>query len=78
MADELLKHDFITMIDKKNMNRKLIILNYLSRCGYKVLYNKKKNYLDFQYICGHFYLYFVSETLFGLFVHLKVELKDKL
>ena len=43
MADELLKHDFITMIDKKNMNRKLIILNYLSRCGYKVLYNKKKN-----------------------------------
>ena len=43
MADELLKHDFITMIDKKNMNRKLIILNYLSRCGCKVVYNKKKN-----------------------------------
>ena len=43
MADELLKHDFITMIDKKNLNRKLIILNYLSRVGYKVIYNKKKN-----------------------------------
>ena len=42
MSDELLKHDFITMIDKKNLNRKLIILNYLSRCGYKVVYNKKK------------------------------------
>ena len=41
MADELLKHDFITMIDKKNLNRKLIILNYLSRVGYKVIYNKK-------------------------------------
>ena len=41
MADELLKHDFITMIEKKNLNRKLIILNYLSRCGYKVIYNKK-------------------------------------
>ena len=43
MAHELLKHDFITMIDKKNLNRKLIILNYLSRVGYKVIYNKKKN-----------------------------------
>ena len=43
MADELLKHDFITMIDKKNLNRKLILLNYLSRVGYKVIYNKKKN-----------------------------------
>ena len=42
MSCELLKHDFITMIDKKNMNRKLIILNFLSRCGYKVIYNKKK------------------------------------
>ena len=41
MSDELLKHDFITMIDKKNLNRKLIILNFLSRCGYKVIYNKK-------------------------------------
>ena len=41
MSDELLKHDFITMIDKKNLNRKLIILNFLSRCGYKVVYNKK-------------------------------------
>ena len=43
MADELLKHDFITMIGKKNLNRKLILLNYLSRVGYKVIYNKKKN-----------------------------------
>ena len=42
LSNELLKHDFITMIDKKNMNRKLIILNFLSRCGYKVIYNKKK------------------------------------
>ena len=41
LADELLNHDFITMIDKKNLNRKLIILNYLSRVGYKVIYNKK-------------------------------------
>ena len=41
MSDELLKHDFITIIDKKNLNRKLIILNFLSRCGYKVVYNKK-------------------------------------
>ena len=41
MSDELLKHDFITMIDKKNLNRKLIIVNFLSRCGYKVVYNKK-------------------------------------
>ena len=41
MSDELLKHDFITMLDKKNLNRKLIILNFLSRCGYKVVYNKK-------------------------------------
>ena len=46
MADELLKHDFITMIDKKNLNRKLIILNYLSRVGYKVIYNKKKNIIS--------------------------------
>ena len=29
MSDELLKHDFITIIDKKNLNRKLIILNFL-------------------------------------------------
>ena len=41
MSDELLKHDFITIIDKKNLNRKLIILNFLSRCGYNVVYNKK-------------------------------------
>jgi hypothetical protein len=29
------------MIDKKNFNRKLIILHFLSRCGYKVIYNRK-------------------------------------
>ncbi len=40
-SDQLLKHDFITMIDKKNLNRKLVILQYLSRCGYKVVYNRK-------------------------------------
>jgi serine/threonine protein kinase len=40
-AEELLKHDFITMIDNKNLNRKLIILQFLSKCGYKVLYSRK-------------------------------------
>ena len=40
-SDKLLNHDFITMIDKKNLNRKLIILQYLSKCGYKVIYNRK-------------------------------------
>lgn len=40
-AEELLKHDFIINIDKKNINRKLIILQFLSKCGYKVLYNRK-------------------------------------
>ena len=41
LSDELLKHDFITMIDKKNLNRKLVILQFLSRCGYKIIYNRK-------------------------------------
>jgi serine/threonine protein kinase len=40
-AEELLKHDFITMVDKKNLNRKLIILQFISKCGYKVLYSRK-------------------------------------
>ena len=40
-AEELLKHDFITNIDKKKLNRKLLILQFLSKCGYKVLYNRK-------------------------------------
>ena len=40
-AEELLKHDFITNIDNKNLNRKLLILQFLSKCGYKVLYNRK-------------------------------------
>ena len=40
-AEELLKHDFITNIEKKNINRKLLILQFISKCGYKVLYNRK-------------------------------------
>ena len=40
-AEELLKHDFITMIDNKNLNRKLLILQFLSKCGFKILYNRK-------------------------------------
>ena len=42
-AEELLQHDFITMIDSKNLNRKLIILQFLSKCGFKVLYSRKIN-----------------------------------
>ena len=42
-AEELLKHDFITMCDSKNLNRKLIILQFLSKCGFKVLYSRKIN-----------------------------------
>ena len=30
------------MIDKKNLNRNLIIYKLLYKCGYKVLYNKKE------------------------------------
>ena len=41
-SQELLNHDFITMIDKKNLNRNLIIYKFLNKCGYKVLYNKKE------------------------------------
>ena len=41
-ADELLKHDFIINLDKKNLNRNLIIYKFLNKCGYKVLYNKKE------------------------------------
>ena len=40
-AEQLLKHDFITNLEKKNLNRKLLILQFLSKCGYKVLYNRK-------------------------------------
>lgn len=40
-AEELLKHNFITNIDNKNINRKLIILQFISKCGYKVIYNRK-------------------------------------
>ena len=45
LSDELLKHDFITMIDKKNLNRKLVILQFLSRCGYKIIYNRKTKFI---------------------------------
>ena len=38
---ELLEHDFIKNIDKKKLNRKLIILQMLSKIGCKVIYNKK-------------------------------------
>ena len=41
-SDELLKHDFIINLDKKNLNRNLIIYKFLNKCGYKVLYNKKE------------------------------------
>ena len=41
-AGELLKHDFIINLDKKNLNRNLIIYKFLNKCGYKVLYNKKE------------------------------------
>ncbi len=40
-CEELLKHDFITMLDKKKINRQLIILQFLTKVGCKVLYNKK-------------------------------------
>ena len=40
-CEELLEHEFIKMIDKKKLNRKLLILQLLSRVGCKVLYNKK-------------------------------------
>ena len=40
-CEELLNHDFITNLDKKKLNRKLIILQFLSKVGCKVLYNKK-------------------------------------
>lgn len=39
--EDLLKHDFITSVEKKGLNRKLIVLQYLSRIGCKVLYNRK-------------------------------------
>lgn len=40
-AEDLLKYDFITMIDKRKLNRKLLILQFLSKCGYKILYSRK-------------------------------------
>ena len=41
LTDELLKHEFINIIEKKNLNRRLIILQFLSKCGYNVIYSKK-------------------------------------
>ena len=38
---ELLENDFIKNLDKKKLNRKLIILQMLSRLGCKVIYNRK-------------------------------------
>lgn len=40
-CEELLEHDFITIIDKKKLNRKLIVLQFLSKVGCKVLYSRK-------------------------------------
>ena len=40
-AEELLKHEFMTMLDDKKLNRKLLILQFLSKCGFKILYNRK-------------------------------------
>ena len=40
-CQELLEHDFIKNLDKKKLNRKLIILQMLSKLGCKVIYNKK-------------------------------------
>ena len=40
-CQELLQFDFIKNIDKKKLNRKLIILQMLSKIGCKVIYNKK-------------------------------------
>ena len=40
-CEELLQHAFITAIDKKKLNRKLIILQFLSKVGCKVLYSRK-------------------------------------
>ena len=40
-CEELLKHEFINIIDKKKLNRQLIILQFLSKVGCKVLYSRK-------------------------------------
>ena len=45
-CEELLKHDFITIIDKKHLNRELLVLQYLSKIGCKVIYNKKNIVLN--------------------------------
>ena len=40
-CEELLKHEFIVNLDKKKLNRQLLILQFLSKIGCKVLYSKK-------------------------------------
>ena len=40
-CEELLQHDFITILDKKKLNRQLIILQFLSKIGCRVIYSKK-------------------------------------
>ena len=49
---ELLEHKFIKNIEQKNLNRKLIILQMLSRIGCQVLYNKKN--INFKKIRNEF------------------------
>ena len=46
----LLQHDFIKNLDKKKLNRKLIILQMLSKIGYKVLYSKKNIVINYNNI----------------------------
>ena len=41
LSSELLKHEFINMTEKKNLNRRFVILQFLSKCGYNIIYNKK-------------------------------------
>ena len=40
-CEELLKHEFINNVSKKKLNRKLLILQFLSKVGCQVLYSKK-------------------------------------
>ena len=40
-AEELLKHDFIKNVESKNLDRRLIIMQFLNKCGYKIIYNRK-------------------------------------
>ena len=40
-CEELLKHEFINNVSKKKLNRKLLILQFLSKVGCQVLYSRK-------------------------------------